>query len=349
MNIFSEIEGLSGENLTTAVLRLLLLRSQDIRDKFIRLISNESHVGPLTVGPHFSCFLEQTIEDEKSGRSGRLDLILETTDAVIGIENKLFAGFQEGQPHKYLSSLAKRAEGLMKLRGKKYQYLLLILAPKGRKGEIERLIETEHHQYIYVSWDDVLDALVGVQANLDPATKAMLLSFEEFLRDKISFIPQFVEWVPHLKRRFDDYGTPLQNEVVKKLWGFFPDSGPRLSYGKTSVGYYFCYSLKEYRAWYGFVRSSAIIESRPNKAELIIVTSFPVSLVPPAFSPVTLDGNFFGPKFKTYACVIEFDQTWASPEKWRNELEPLNKNFEKLKSSAEVVGVIDRGTPAEGV
>jgi len=31
MNIFEEIEGLSGENLVTALLRILLLRSEDIR------------------------------------------------------------------------------------------------------------------------------------------------------------------------------------------------------------------------------------------------------------------------------------------------------------------------------
>ena len=34
MNLFEEIEGLSGEPLTSALLRLLILRSQEIRDEW---------------------------------------------------------------------------------------------------------------------------------------------------------------------------------------------------------------------------------------------------------------------------------------------------------------------------
>ena len=38
MNIFKEIEGLRGQNAATALLRFLLLQSQDLREAFIRLV-----------------------------------------------------------------------------------------------------------------------------------------------------------------------------------------------------------------------------------------------------------------------------------------------------------------------
>ena len=71
MNLLAEIEGLSGENLTTAVLRLLLLRSQEIRDEFVRLLSAHSRVGPLTVNDHFACILERSTKEADSPRWGR--------------------------------------------------------------------------------------------------------------------------------------------------------------------------------------------------------------------------------------------------------------------------------------
>ena len=68
MNLLAELEGLSGENLTTAVLRLLLLRSQEIREEFLRLVSAHSRVGPLTVDSHFACILEHSTEEAGSTR-----------------------------------------------------------------------------------------------------------------------------------------------------------------------------------------------------------------------------------------------------------------------------------------
>lgn len=40
MNIFAEIEGRRGENLASALLRLILVRSQEARAKFAELLTN---------------------------------------------------------------------------------------------------------------------------------------------------------------------------------------------------------------------------------------------------------------------------------------------------------------------
>src|SRR5712692_6695611 len=70
MNLFSEIEGLRGENLTTAILRVLLLRSQDLRERFIRLVSDNCRLGPLTLGEHFSCLVNAKRRMKRSGVGG---------------------------------------------------------------------------------------------------------------------------------------------------------------------------------------------------------------------------------------------------------------------------------------
>ena len=66
MNIFSETEGLEGEDLITAILRVLLLRSQEVRERFVTLLSEESHLGPIELQSHFSCLLQRTTEDKSS-------------------------------------------------------------------------------------------------------------------------------------------------------------------------------------------------------------------------------------------------------------------------------------------
>lgn len=336
MNLFSEIEGLRGENLVTAILRLLLLRSEDIRGRFIRLISDSCRLEPLTAGPHFSCLREEATGEEDTSESGRLDLILETADAVIGIENKLGEVFRRGQPHKYLSTLARRAEGLAQLRRRKFKHVLVILAPSSRSAEINRLIGGDSY-YIFLAWEDVRSKVLGsVKDEVDSATRAILISFDEFLNDQISFLPRFTEWVPHLRRWLDQRGTEQQREVVRRLWQFFPEPGARMEPGKQYVGYPFCCNLRGYKAWFGFVAKSAIKDSRKNEAELIVITTFPVAFSAHVFSPITLEREqFLGKDFKLNAWVIEFDHAWADPQKWRDELAPLNQAAEQLKSAVE--------------
>lgn len=336
MNLFSEIEGLKGENLVTAILRVLLLRSEDIRGRFIGLISNECRLGPLTAGSHFSCLREEATYEQGANESGRLDLILETADAVIGIENKLDGVFQKGQPHKYLSTLEKHAAALAELRRRKFQHILVILAPSSRSAEIERLTDGDRH-YVFLAWEHVRDkVLSSVKDDVDPATRTILISFGEFLSDQISFLPRFKEWVPHLKRRFDLRGTQQQREVVQALWRFFPDPGPRMGSGDQYVGYNFCYNLRDHRAWFGFVEKSAIKDPRKNEAELIVVTTFPVVFSTPVFSPITLKREqFLGKDFKLSAWAIEFDHAWTDPQKWRDELAPLYQAVEQINPAVE--------------
>ena len=60
MSIFSEFEGLFGENLSSAILHYLLLNSEEVRDSFISLLSQKSPDGIIE---YRECFrLEKSIQ-----------------------------------------------------------------------------------------------------------------------------------------------------------------------------------------------------------------------------------------------------------------------------------------------
>jgi len=331
VNLLAEIEGLSGENLTTSVLRLLLLRSEEIREEFIKLLSSNSRAGPFTSGSHFSCILEQYTEEADSTRWGRLDLLIETTDAVIGLENKLFAEFQEGQPQKYLETIRKHSIHLAEFRHTSLLYLVAVIAPQSRYKDVSDRIGDDEH-LLSVPWEDVIDVIDVPADCLDQDTKVLLRSLKSFLEERLAFIPKFSEWVPHLRRRFNERGTAFQQDVVRKIWEFFPDAGPRLSAGATWAGYYFPSKVKHLHGWYGYIPSNEIEHGSRYNAELIIATSFPVQLPNPPFRPIKLNRGpkFLGLKTDIFTWAIDYDETWAKPQIWRYSLIPIYKAVENL-------------------
>lgn len=335
MNLLAELEGLSGENLITAVLRLLLLRSQEIREEFIRLLSDQCRLGPITVDSHFACIIEHSTEESDKTRWGRLDLLLETSDAVIGLENKLFATFQDGQPNKYLESVQRHAARLSEVRRSKLIHMVAVLAPSSRSREVEDRIQ-DNLNLLHVSWEQVRKAFKPLTHSLDRDTAVLLQSLDSFLQDRMAFLPRFGDWVPHLQRRFDSFGSAPQNEVVHRLKDFFPYAGPRLSSGKTWLGYYFAEGLKDIRGWFGFIPGTAdeILEGRRCGAELIVATTFSMNLPSPPFRPVKLaiGPRFLGlrPDAMIFIWAVDYDRTWDNPEAWQTALAPIREHVEQL-------------------
>lgn len=330
MDLLSELEGLSGENLCSATLRLLLIRSQELRERFITIISRENHTGPIMPGSHFSCTLEEPTED--SGRWGRLDLFLEMSDAVVGIENKLFAGFQEGQPNKYLNTVLQRAEALKVIRGKHYQGLVAVLAPQSRHHEIETVVQKKENLLV-ITWEEVLDCFLQIAENLDPKTKILVHSLDSYIRQQISLFPEWSRWIPHLNRKFDHGGTPLQKIVVGKVWQFFPDAGGRLSSGATWCGYYFTDRSMDTKGWYGFVPKEEILDGAKNEVEFIIAVSFDVAFPEIVFRKIHLKAGagFLGSK-GICSWAIELDESWSQPDNWRHHLQSLYDAYRGIQT-----------------
>lgn len=330
MNIISEIEGLKGEEATSALLRYLLVRSPELRESFFDLVAAKSQIGPVSTTYHFSCYLEALTEDDERDQLGRMDLILEGDDIVIGIENKLTAGFQPGQPEKYLETIKKKSEALSKYRGISSRYLIAVLAPKSRYKEITVKMETLHPQdhFVVISWEEVTENMMTLKSYCDPKASAIMGDFCDYVHQSGSFISNFAKLVPHFKNSFAPRGHAWQVELVQKLWYLVPNPGARLSAGDTWAGYYFGKELKtpsgaDYYGWLGFIHSSLIakpdMKQREQKAALIVVTNCPVEFSSNFESIEMTEAWTKGQR----AWQINFDESWSDIEKWRHEFKPL--------------------------
>ena len=169
MDFISRFEGLFGENLGSAVLGHLILNSQEIRDEFIGLLSDNSPVGPISYSSHFSSQTEYATSseggsDEDGRNNGRLDLLIQLDDVVIGIENKFFAGFQPDQPGKYIPTLEHVAKTLGQINRRTVRPILFILCPEDRRGEAEVKANEHAGMVSVITWESVIRRFRSIRA-----------------------------------------------------------------------------------------------------------------------------------------------------------------------------------------
>jgi len=254
------------------------------------------------------------------------------SDALVGIENKLNAGFQENQPHKYLATVAKQAKALSDMRGRVFQPIVAVLAPKSRHQEVYDLIQN-NESFLVLDWEEVLDVLASASLNIDSATNVLLSALCSYVRQQITLFPEWSKWLPHLRRKFSAGGTPLQMEVVRKAWQFFPESGGRLSNGDSWCGYYFTDRREGRSGWYGFVPKKELVKGAKHEVEFIVATSFPVTLSEQDFREVVLKAGagFIGAE-QIYSWAVNLEGSWAQPDHWRERLLPLNEAYRKVKT-----------------
>lgn len=324
MNLFSEIEGLRGEQLATAVLRVLILRSQDLRDALLRILgqASPSAAHPIAVASHFSCYCELPTKGEDSTAEGRIDLIIETDNAVVGIESKLGAEMQRDQPTKYLPTLRCLATQLTDARNRTVQPFLFVLCPELRRPDIEERMGATG-EVSTIAWEEVRESFECVEripGRLDQATVAMLQEFRTFMEDQIDFLPKHKEHVPYLKH-WVPYGSRLHRELLHRTWRFLTHASPRLGVGKTWVGYYFDETFSQYRAWYGFVRGDLVNlgpeQPAPHEAVLVVITTYPVT--PEGVTAGRMLVPWIG-RSGLDAWAIDFGSESSTPEWWRGLL-----------------------------
>jgi hypothetical protein len=325
MDIFSQVEGLSGENLGSALLRYLVFSSHEVRDSILSLLSDHSPSGPISYANHFACRTEYPTRNDELG-DGRLDVLIQLDDVVIGIENKFFAEFQDNQPQKYVETLKSVAAALESINHSDVRVLLFVLCPEVRQKDARRKVESLNNVTV-ITWEEILRRLESVGTISNPVAKVIRDEFISYLRRHFSFIHDFDNKVAHLRKAFPEYGSSLQYEFVSKLCPLLPAPGPRLSKGATWLGYYFFAhpEIKE-KGWIGFVPpNEKIVYETDNQAELLVASTYKASL-PKEFVEVELkDSNFIGAPGRTNAWVVKFDSSWNSVEKWREKLAPFWK------------------------
>lgn len=345
MSFFEDIDGKSGEQLSSAVLRHLLIRSPGLRTAFIDMVSKESATRPVTINDQFSCFLEQSTwaeDDPDCGRpTGRIDMVIETDDAVVGIENKFNASFQHGQPKKYLGEMQKRAKDLSELRNLNFMHLVVVLAPKTRETEIKRHLLQEElvEACSFIAWEDVMNKFVTRHQEIDPGDSYILSEFAEFINNSIGFPSYMKRSIPHLRKHWEPRGSSLHRAMRDFLWYVVPEELRIVSspgFGVSYTGYYISPNAGEAAPgrwiWYGFVDGEAVQDSEADeKACFMLATPFKVNDIhDDSGSRLKRGENVRGWTDYGHDCwLLSIDHTWDSPEKWEQALRPY---FEQVSA-----------------
>lgn len=326
MNLFEELEGLRGENLTSKVLEIFVHRSPVLKAALVDLLNAKSTIGPLISRQHFSCYSEFGTEDAEHGR-GRLDLVIEVDNAVIGIENKLFASFQENQPGKYQATLAQLAESLSRIRKREILSLLIVIAPERRTDEIVKKIGNVVNAN-FISWEAVIGAFDRVRDDIDPQFNSLLQEFKYYLKKRITFLPDFSKWLSHLQEPFRPNGSPHQLEFLREILNILPIEGYRISPGDDWVGFYLNSDDRNRRnAWLGFVPNARIGITPENRSSLIVATVFDCRPDGAYFIPQDFKHPiWFQQKGKRYHWIIKLDNSWNSPDAWLERLRVFYAN-----------------------
>ena len=324
MAFISAISGLRVENLASAILAHLLLRSEPIRQAFIAQVSPLSKQGPIIVNKHFAVFTEVTTEERK-----RVDILVQTDNAIVGVENKFSADFQVGQPKSYLGLVEDKANLLSKVWNTTFQPLLVVLAPKDRKTETEDKIKQQGigASCAFLSWEDVLS---GFSRNSLPD----LSPVDRFLVDELTQYANSYMGTIDLSRLMDHLDDPWQrrgSSVVKEVYNsvIWPLIGEDLrkhySYaGGASYHGYYLYDETERRPWLGFMDRQYIEKNSSSGASLVVGLRL-------ESAADSLCGKVNGVRIGVwetdgfYCVVVPYESSWVKRSNWRSTLDLINE------------------------
>lgn len=248
MHFLHTISGLNGEPLTSAVLKYLFINSSVFRDLFLQRIVSmfpPSRLATFSQGIHCST---EVVTD-----AGRLDLLIEGDNFVIGIENKLWAPAQVGQPGKYRAFLSRRAldrftDGAA--------HRIIVLAPQKRDKEIYRLLADQSLENVAfpIWWQQILDDLNHVESEESASLRAVARFLREFVRPIIEGFDSLNIPKEQIVGRQIAINNPYQRDLLYRLCDLVSDPG-RVSKGIHHVGFGFSLGQNELAAWQwlGFV------------------------------------------------------------------------------------------------
>src|SRR6266436_552936 len=124
-----------GETQVCGLVNYLLLRSPELRDALIAVINERTPRISLTNSVHFSCTREwsnRRANDSGAKGRGRVDILLEVDNDVIGIEAKLNAFLSDDQPCKYVEGVRMHATALAEIRKPPVHPVIVLLLPLGQ-------------------------------------------------------------------------------------------------------------------------------------------------------------------------------------------------------------------------
>jgi len=250
MIFFEAIGGLKYEEQTSAVLHYLFINSDSFRRGFVDLITNKLVSSTLipTFNNGATCQLEVRNKDKD-----RLDILLESDNCILAIENKLWAAFTDNQPQKYESIAKDYAERKYKDNSR---YLILVLAPEQRKQDVEEHLKSQTfdgEKPIFVSWSDVQTILRSLKGQSSTRVQIIGELLDEFIDHQTGKHATLNIAREKLIGPNAKVANPFQREFLYLIKSSFSELDPsRMGFGKeTHAGFHF-YLTPEKRCHFGF-------------------------------------------------------------------------------------------------
>lgn len=311
IDLFQELAGKKGEVMAVAALRYLLMRNRPLREQFLKTLGTSVSYTLYQDFSYFGCELERSCwpDQDTDASPGRLDMLVESNTAVVGIEAKLGHQIRAEQIKKYLPELARRQTLLAKLHGEPVEQHMILLVPQWQKKDAEAAIATvkgtlagetspSNGQYQpdslqVITWDDIINNLKSAydDAAITCEDKFVLNTLESYIHYWTGQIANFdLLW----KAAYNEYkiGNPMpQRELIEHLRQFFNTGDSNLgANAKYHIGYSFSpdftddqdsVSWKNIRwGWFGFIHQSILakyIDNAPASAFCLFTDYLPDS------------------------------------------------------------------------
>jgi PD-(D/E)XK nuclease superfamily len=346
MYLLDFIRGKDGEKLASACLAYLLMRSLEMRHAFLEIAAEAGGLAPPSVGTRFGVELEPATTQENGDTAGYLDLLIETGNSVIGVENKIFAGFQPGQPERYWDTVTGSAQNLAKCYGRPVKDCLLVLAPQNREREILGHLQQSKARtgkpVAFVPWETVLDEFARTHT-LDAAAAVARDELNDFLRRQLEFLHRFPAKLPRLRLPIGDSANETQAAFLQRLWTAFR---PETLYEYRSFRpkpkrniYYGGYFLQGTwdLGWYGFQNAVTLGDTTrpPDRVLFVLGLNVPIR---DALRGASLHGMQEVPSGSGRQGWGSLWGVWATepklemgrPEFWTEMLEPIHAAVSEL-------------------
>lgn len=331
MQFLEIIEGKSGEDLTSAVLKFLLINSSTMRERFAERLRPRL---PASRTPQFRdgiiCQNEVALVD--NDESGRIDLLIrEESGMVIGLENKFWAQFTPNQPAKYWPGLIAKA-------GAEASCRIVLLVPEAREEEVENHIRSQQltDKCIILFWDHLRTDLSEVVRRDRSEVAAVAFFLGEYVKKQVLEVQ-----ISFSRQQFVGSGVTIGNdfhyEFLYKLKTCLP-SAERIAPAKSWIGVHFAVDPSvPVKQWIGFLRTD----------DPLATVVFGLHTGVPSFDLPQVALTRLAKGFGNAAFVeIDFDESLKSTLAWKQRLEQL---LVPLKEAVRAYGsVLPQNTETPG-
>jgi len=357
MNFLEAIDGKYGEELTSACLAFLLDHSPEIRKSVLGEMVRVQAINDTSTDTHFLVRPEFPTVDADSNDRGSLDVLVETDDCIIGIENKLDAGFTKEQPFKYMNTLERLASERKVSSGGSIRAELVVLAPAWRREEIEKHLRGAVKHIRFIAWEGILKAL---QDTPEQSSRIAVIRDElsAYIMGRIEFFTDFANKLESLARPITSTANDTQGALLRRVWEIFRPTTKYegMSYRphpakNASYGGYFLRGAVDL-GWYGFVNDERLGLNNGG-------AKFAIGLQEPLTSRLRMESFAadwevhksespppgWGPNWSVWAFTLGLD--CQNPKKWESLVAPIHVAVESLpeKDRLGVYGRVPNSPP----